>query len=186
MPNDAAESTSRRGGAHTRTARRIEAARGYLSLEMPGHALRELADVPDPDRHRFDLARLRGDALRLLGRFSDASLAYTRALAERPEALPALMGIAACYRHLGQIDRAATAMEDANRLHPNEPAVLFSLARLYLLGGEPGRALGWLGRAVRMCPEIAAWAERDDDFAGLSANRHFRLIVEAGLARQAA
>jgi tetratricopeptide (TPR) repeat protein len=184
MTKGAAESASRRGGANTRAARRIEAARGYLSLEMPDHALKELAGVRNPDRHRFDLSRLRGDALRLLGRFSDAAFAYTRALAERPDALPALMGVAACYRHLGQIDRAAAAMEEANRFHPNEPAVLFSLARLYVLGGEPDRALGWLGRAVRMCPEIAAWAERDDDFVSLSANPHFRLIVEAGLARQ--
>lgn len=185
MAGETAENASRRGdGTAARAARRLDAARGYLALEMPDHALAELAAVREPQRHRFDLSRLRGDALRLLGRFDEAAAAYTRALAERPDALPAHMGAAACYRHLGRLDRAAAAMEDANRLHPNEPAVLFALSRLYALTGETPRALGWLGRAVRICPEVADWAEQDDDFAALWANPHFRLIVEAAQARQ--
>ncbi|HEX6985891.1 MAG TPA: tetratricopeptide repeat protein, partial [Planctomycetaceae bacterium] len=155
---------SRAGGRAVRAERRIEAARGYLALDMPDHALRELAAVGEPHRHRFDLARLRGDALRQQRRFGDAAAAYTRALAERPDSLPALMGVASCYRQLGQLGRAVAAMEEANRLHPNEPAVLFTLSRLYALNGEVPRSLGWLGRAVRLCPEIAACAEREADF----------------------
>lgn len=185
MAGGTAENASRRdSGTTVRAARRLDAARGYLALEMPDHALAELAAIAEPHRHRFDLSRLSGDALRLLGRFDEAAAAYTRALAERPDALAAQMGVAACYRQLGRLDRATAAMEDANRLHPNEPAVLFALARLYVLTGEAGRALGWLGRAVRICPEVAAWAEQDDDFESLKENYHFRLIVEAAMARQ--
>ena len=185
MAGEAAENASRRdGGATARAARRVEAARGYLALDMADHALAELKAVADAGRHRFDLARLRGDALRLLGRFEESAAAYTRALAERPDSLPAQMGVAACYRRLGRLDRATAAMEEANRLHPNEPAVLFALSRLYTLAGETGRAVGWLGRAVRMCPEVADWAEQDDDFAPLKGSSHFRMIVEAAHARQ--
>lgn len=164
--------------------RRIEAARGYLTLEMPEHALRELDKIPVSSRSRADGLRLRGDALRGLHRFEEAAAVYVRTLAEWPDCLPALMGAANCYRRLGQLGRAVAAVEDANRLHPNEPAVLFALARFYVLTGEAPRALGWLGRAIRMCPDVADWAETDEDFEPLKANSHFRLLMEAAKARQ--
>lgn len=186
MTGGTAGKSSRHGSEPVRAERRIEAARGYLALDMPEHALKELAAVGDPRQLRSETDRLRGDAFRLLGRFDDAVVAYTRALAERADALPALMGIAASYRQLGQIGRAVAAMEEANRLHPNEPAVLFALARLYVLDGETSRALGWLGRAVRLCPEVAACAERDADFGPLKSSPHFRLLIEAAEARQQA
>jgi len=185
MTGGTAENASRRSsGTAARAGRRIDAARGYLALDMAGHALVELAAVSGAEGHRFDLARLRGDALRLLGRFDEASVAYTRALSERPGSLPAQLGAAACYRELGRLDRAVAAMEEANRLHPNEPAVLFALSRFCAASGEAGRALAWLGQAARICPEIAEWAEQQEDFAYLKTDPDFRLIVEAARSRQ--
>ncbi len=167
-----------------RADRRIEAARGYLTLDMPEHALKELGEIPESSRHRVDGLRLRGDAFRALSQDEKAIAAYTRTLAERPDCLPALMGAAVCYRRLGQLGRAVAAVEDANRLHPNEPAVLFALARFYVLIGETPRAMGWLGRAVRICPDVAGWAETDDDFTPLKASPHFQLLMDAARARQ--
>ena len=162
---------------------------------MPDHALTELVSAElaladaaasaDLRQFRFDLGRLRGDALRQTGRFAEAEAAYNRVLAERPGALPVLMAVAACYRQTGQIDRAVAAMEEANRLHPDEPAVAYALARFCIVSGEHGRAIGWLGRAVRLCPEIGPDAEADPDFAPLRDDRHFRRIVEAAAARAA-
>ena len=175
---------NRRGhGTALRSARRIEAARGYLALAMPGHALTELEAACQLETPSFDLWRLKGDALRSLERFAEAAGAYNRALAERPDALTAQLGVVACYRQLGRIDRAVAAMEEANRLHPNEPAVLVSLARLYAVSGEAGRALDWLGRAVRICPDIAGWAEQDEDFAALATAPRFRAMIESALLR---
>ena len=185
MTGGAAEKASRRGSeSPVRIERRIDAARGYLTLEKPEHALRELAGAAGSLRHRFDVSRLRGDAMRLLGRYGDAVGLYTRALAERPDALPVLMGLASCYRHLGQLSRATVAVEEANRLHPNEPAVLFAMSRFYALAGETERAFGWLGRAARICPDIAGWADRDADFAAVKAIPHFQWLLEAARIRQ--
>lgn len=164
--------------------RRIEAARGYLLLDMPRHALEELAAVRNVETHRFDVARLRGEALRLLGRFREAALAYSRAIAERPQSLTARLGAAACDRELGRPDRALAAMEEANRLHPNEPAVLLALSQFSAVAGEYDRALAWLDRAARICPEVAAWAERHEDFASLTTHPRFRLIIDQARCRQ--
>lgn len=185
MSGGAAGNTSRHGyDAALGAERRIEAARGYLTLEMPEHALRELNEIPEAGRNRVDCLRLRGDALRGMSQFEAAIVAYTRTLAEWPDCLPALMGAANCYRRLGQLGRALAAVEDANRLHPNEPAVLFALARFYVLTGETRRGMGWLGRAIRVCPEVAAWADADPDFEPLKASPHFELLMEAAKTRQ--
>lgn len=166
--------------------RHLEAARGYLALEMPEHALREIGQIGEKGRDAVECLRLKGDALKALLRDDDAVTAYTRTLIEWPECLPALLGIATCYRRLGQLGRAVAAAEDANRYHPNEPAVLFALARLYILTGETSRALGWLGRAVRMCPEVGGWAEVDGDFACVKQNPYFQLLLDAAKSRQRA
>jgi tetratricopeptide (TPR) repeat protein len=187
MSGGAAENVGRRRNETTMGAdRRIEAARGYLTLDMPEHALRELSHVPEAGLYRAEGLRLRGDALRALAQYEEASAVYTRTLAEWPDCLPALMGAAICYRRLGQLGRAVAAVEDANRLHPNEPAVLFALARFYVLTGETPRAMGWLGRAVRICPEVAGWAEADDDFGPLKGSPHFQLLMDAAKDRQRA
>ena len=166
------------------TDRHLEAARGYLALEMPEHALREIRQIGEEGRYVLECLRLKADAYKALFRFEDAVTAYTRTLVEWPDCLPALLGIATCYRRLGQVGRAVAAVEDANRYHPNEPAVLFALARLYMLTGETSRGLGWLGRAVRMCPEVAGWAEADADFACIRQNPYFQLLLEAAKSRQ--
>ena len=53
-------------GATARQVERwLEAARGYLTLEMSDHALRELAQIAaDGDEVEFEVSRLRGEALR--------------------------------------------------------------------------------------------------------------------------
>lgn len=180
----AGKSSRRTTDSVLQTRRRIEAARGYLALGMPDHALAELAAVKDRHRHRFELFQLRGDAYRSLERWAEAISAYIRALAERPDALPVLMATAECYRRLGKIDRAVTAMEEANRISPNEPAVLFALSRYYLIAGHMPRAFQWLGLAIRRCPEIAAFAAEDADFASIKAHPQFLQWLAAAAARQ--
>jgi tetratricopeptide (TPR) repeat protein len=187
MSGGAADNSSRRGReASMGYDRHLEAARGYLALEMPEHALREIGQIGGKVRDAADCLRLKGDAFKALLRDDDAVTAYTRTLVEWPDCLPALLGIATCYRRLGQLGRAVAAVEDANRYHPNEPAVLFALARLYMLTGETSRALGWLGRAVRMCPEVGGWAEADEDFSCVKQNPYFQLLLDAAKTRQRA
>lgn len=180
-------STTRQGcRPFARAERRIEAAKGYLALDMPEHALRELEEALVPQHCRFHTLKLRADALRRLGRFSEALAAYTRALAERPDALPVLMSTACCYRQLHRLDRAIAAMEEANRFHPDQPAVLFALSRFYVIAGEAERSLSWLGRALRICPEIANLVDADSDFAPLRPDPHFHRLLEVAKYRQTA
>jgi tetratricopeptide (TPR) repeat protein len=130
--------------------RKLEAACGYLELNMPEHALRELGRIPDPQATPLDFYRLRGEGLRALERFEDALEAYGRALAVDPEDIGVLAGMAWCYKRTGQLPKAIEAMEQAYQAHPKELIVLYNLACYFSLAGEKAPALSWLGRALRM------------------------------------
>jgi tetratricopeptide (TPR) repeat protein len=130
--------------------RKLEAACGYLELNMPEHALRELGRITDPQAVPLDFYRLRGEGLRALDRFEDALEAYGRALAVDPEDIGLLAGMAWCYKRTGQLPKAIEAMEQAYQAHPKELIVLYNLACYFSLAGEKVQALSWLGRALRM------------------------------------
>jgi tetratricopeptide (TPR) repeat protein len=130
--------------------RKLEAACGYLELNMPGHALRELNRIAEPNAIAMDFYRLRGEALRALERFESALEDYSRALIETPDQISALVGMAWCYKRTGQLPRAIATMEQAYRAHPKELIVLYNLACYFSLAGEKAQALSWLGRALRM------------------------------------
>jgi Tfp pilus assembly protein PilF len=130
--------------------RKLEAACGYLELNMPEHALRELGRIADPDTVPFDFYHFRGEALRALNQFEAAIAAFDRALEENPDEISVLVGIAWCYKRTGQLPRAIASMEQAYQAHPKELIVLYNLACYFSLAGEKAQALSWLGRALRM------------------------------------
>ncbi len=130
--------------------RKLEAACGYLELNMPEHALRELGRISDAESIPLEFNRLRGEALRALDRFDEALETYGRALAVDPEDISVLAGMAWCYKRTGQLSKAIEAMEQAYQAHPKELIVLYNLACYFSLAGEKAQALSWLGRALRM------------------------------------
>lgn len=187
MSKGASESTSRQYRPRfARAKRQIEAAKGYLTLGMAEHALGELKAAPSTSQFKREKLRIQAEALYALGRFADALSTYTRALAERQDSLPILLGIAYCYQQLDRTDCAIAAMEEANRFHPNEPAVLLTLSRLYISAGQTQRSLSWLSRALRVCPEVAEIAEQDAAFASLRSDAQFLRLIEAAQFRRAA
>ncbi len=131
-------------------ARRLQAASGYLDLEMPAHALRALDGVADPELTPFEFHYLRGQSLRVAGRFEEALVALSRAREERPTDLDVLMGLAWCYKRIDRLSQAISMMEEAYRAHPKIPVVLYNIACYYSLAGDKMQALSWLGRALRM------------------------------------
>ena len=165
--------------ARKRRERRLEAARGYLMLDMPQHALRELEAISDPHRCIFPLNQLRGEALRHSGDYDTALTAYDRALQERPADLSVLLGIADCYRHTDRLSRAVSALQQAYRADPQQPVVMYRLACCYAQLGQKSQALSWLGRALRMDASLRALLPRDPDFDHLRHDPDFQFIVAA-------
>src|SRR5690606_3810768 len=136
-----------------RRERLMEAARGYMMLGMPDHALRELDAIEDPGSD-VDYFILRGEALRDQCDYAAALKAYSRALAEQPDSPQVLLGMAWCYKRTNQLPQAIAATEQALRIAPDEPIVPYNLSCYYALTGEKAKALHWLEVALQMEPAL--------------------------------
>lgn len=163
--------------ARTQRERKLEAARGYLELDMPQHALRELNGIDEPEKCPFAINQLRGEAYRAQGEFHDALRAFGRALAEEPNDLSVLLGMAWCYKRTSQLPRAIAAMEQAYRAKPDEPIVLYNLSCYFALDGNKTQALSWLGRALRMESSLRKLIPDESDFDSLRDDPDFQFIA---------
>jgi Flp pilus assembly protein TadD len=158
-------------------ARRLLAASGYLDLEMPAHALRELDGIAHPEATPFEFHYFRGQALRVAGRFEEALVALSRAHEERPDDLDVLMGLAWCFKRTDQLPRAISTMEEAYRAHPKVPVVLYNIACYHSLARDKTQALSWLGRALRMEAALRKLIAEESDFESMRTQRSLRDLI---------
>jgi len=155
----------------------LNAAEGYLMLDMPHQALESLDSIIDPERAQFATHYLRGMILRQMGEHQAALDAFDVAFDEQPEHLSLLLAMAWCYKRTDRLDRAITTMEHAYAADPTEPIVLYNLACYWALTGNKPQALSWLGRALRMNRDLKQLVSDEQDFDQLRNDPDFELLV---------
>lgn len=163
----------------------INAAEGYLMLDMPHHALESLDAIIDPERAQFASHYLRGMALRQLGDHQTALEAFDIAYEEKSDHLSLLLAMAWCYKRSDQLEKAIAMMQHAYAVSPTEPIVLYNLACYWALSGNKLQALSWLGRALRMDGELKRLISSEQDFDRLRADPDFETLVEMAGANDA-
>ena len=157
--------------------KQLDAASGYLILGMAERALCELDRIEDARAVTGEFHSLKGEALRQLEDYDAALTAYGRALAEQPTSIDLLMGMAWCYKRIGMVEQAIAATEQAYRVAPQEPILIYNLACYYALNGEKSQALSRLGRALRMDSSLRKLVADESDFDVLRDDPDFQLII---------
>ncbi|MGD9855527.1 MAG: hypothetical protein AB7U20_11325 [Planctomycetaceae bacterium] len=158
--------------------RALEAVHGYLLLDMPEQALRELSAIRGIAEDSALWQRLRGEALRSRQQHADALQAFEWADRIEPDELSTLLGIAWCQKRVDRLDDAIETMLRAYRACPKEPIVLYNIACYYALAGDKGQALSWLGRALRMSPDLRRLVPEETDFDPLRHDADFQFVIE--------
>ena len=164
--------------ATRRARRRMAAAQGYLMLDLPDQALRELDEIVDGDETTCEYHLLRGEALRAKSDHRAALDAFRKAHSASPEDLGALMGMAWCFKRIDRIDQSIESMQLAYESHKEVPVVLYNLACYYSLAGEKELALSWLGRALRMDRGFTKLVPKETDFDSLRDDPDFLHLIE--------
>ena len=164
--------------------RALESAQGYLLLEMPDAALRELRDFDDGDETPVAAHQLRGEALRMRGDFDEALQSFEKVLPHVEQGLSVLMAMAWCFKRVGRLDKAIEAMKEAYRGSPKEAIVLYNLACYYSLAGEKGEALSWLARAVRLDGSFRKLIPREIDFDPIRNDPEFLHLLQMSEPKQ--
>jgi hypothetical protein len=88
------------------------------------------------------------------------------------------MGLAWCYKRVGQLPKAIAAMHTAHRANAKEPIVLYNLACYYSLAQNKLQALTWLGRALRMERSLVNLIAEESDFDPLRHDPDFRKLLD--------
>jgi len=155
----------------------LAAAEGYLTLEMPRHALDALRELDQDGPATFHVEFLRGEALRQLQDYTTALVHLDRAFALEPDHVSLLMALAWCYKRTGQLPRSISAMEHAYRLAPKEAVILYNLACYWALSGNKTQALSWLGRALRMDGDLRKLIPGETDFDAIRDDPDFQMMT---------
>jgi tetratricopeptide (TPR) repeat protein len=156
----------------------MEAAHGYLMLDLPDQALKELADVAEFGEHVYQYHLLKGEALRNKQDYKRGLAAFQKAHELNPEDLASLMGLAWCYKRVDRLDQSIEMMKLAYETHKDVPVVLYNLACYYSLAGEKDQALSWLGRALRMDREFIKLVPKEADFDPIRDDPDFVYLIE--------
>jgi len=156
----------------------LNAAEGYLMLDMPQHALESLDAIIDPERAQFASQYLRGMVYRHLGEYQMALDAFDLAYGENSDHLSLLLAMAWCYKRSDRLDKAIAIMQHAYAVSPTEPIVLYNLACYWALSGNKLQALSWLGRALRMDHDLKRLISDEQDFDQLRTDPDFESLVE--------
>lgn len=147
-------------------------------LKMPDAALRELASIRDWGAFKLEQLKLRGEVLRTEKRHDEALEAFEQADELDPDDVSTLLGIAWCLKRLDRLDDAIETMHRAYRACPEESIVLYNIACYYSLAGDKEQALSWLGRALRMSPDLRELIPEETDFDPLRDDPDFQFVIE--------
>ncbi len=158
--------------------RAIESAQGYLLLELPDAALRELRLFVMSTETPLAVHQLRGEALRMRGDFEEALKNFEFVLEENEGDIGVLMAMAWCFKRIDRLDKAIESMKQAYLSSPKEAIVLYNLACYYSLAGEKEDAISWLARAIRLDASFRDQVTKETDFDPIRNDPDFQYLMQ--------
>ena len=158
--------------------RAIEAAQGYLVLELPDAALRRLGIFDDTESTPPAVEQLRGEVYRQKDDYERALKHFERVPTDEGNHLELRMSMAWCFKRIGRLDKAIELLKAAYRDSPKTAVVLYNLACYYSLAGEKEEALSWLGRAIRMDSSYRQRVSREADFDPIRNDQEFLYLMQ--------
>lgn len=131
----------------------------HIAMEMAYTAAKELRKSLDLEPGNTEVLCDYGEACRRTLNYKGGEAAYREAIGKRPEHVRAHTGLALILQEKGSYDEALKSLETANRLQPDDPAILTTMGGILLRkdGGEAGRgkAEPYLRKAVELDPSLA-------------------------------
>ena len=159
--------------------RLLTAAEGYLELDLPQLAMRELRRVPRAERNQFEWHYLAGEVSRNAKVYDEALQRFHTANDIQPGESSVFASMAWCYKRIGKLELAIEAAEQAYQANPDEAVLLYNLACYFALSKQKEGALSWLGRALRIDPQLHRLIPTETDFDCLRNDADFQFIINA-------
>ena len=121
---------------------------------------------------------LRAEALRVLGRFSDAIPYFRRAVTKTPQSMTSWLGLGWCLKRLGQLSDAITVLTQSIDVCDNEPILAYNLSCYHSLAGNVPAAIKYLTKAISSDDRFRSLTSRESDFDPIRNDPRFVAVIK--------
>lgn len=140
-------------------------------------ALEELNQLPEPTRSKADAKLLEGEALRALGRWSDALEPLEQSAAAEPKRIEPWLGLGWCLKRLGRMVEAIEALERGLAASPQQPILYYNLACYWSLAGNTSKAIEYVTQAISIDGRFRTLTDVEPDFDPIRSDPRFVAIT---------
>lgn len=159
-----------------RRQRILQSAEGYLELEMPEHALAAVSRLSAAEMNGIAF-HLKGEALRALGRYTEAIPLLRQAADGAPSDVHIWIALGWCYKRINRIDMAIESLEEGLEADPNLAIIHYNLACYWSLAGNQRNALLFLRQAFELDSQFRELAASESDFDAIRNDPQFRSLT---------
>jgi Flp pilus assembly protein TadD len=154
-------------------------AEGYLELGMAETALKTLQRRGHLVHGDARGCYLLGETLRELRRYREAIFPLRRSLELIPDDVHVAMALGWCYKRIGQLDDAITALEHAVTVEPGEAILHYNLACYCSLAKNRREALQHLAHALDIDGNFRELVTDEPDFDPIRSDPLFQSLTAA-------
>ena len=147
--------------------RTLEAALGWLELELPEDALRELESLGPKERMRQQALELKLVAQMKAGHWNAGADTGRLLCLREPKEPRFFIHAAYCLHETGDTVAARNWLMTGPSNLIDEPLFHYNIACYHAVLGQPNQARSHLSRAFSMDEALRDLAEKDEDLAGL-------------------
>jgi tetratricopeptide (TPR) repeat protein len=116
---------------------------------------------------------IEGEALRAMGRWSEALVPLRRAAAGDPKRFEAWLGLGWCLKRLDRLADAIRALEAGLAASAKQPVLLYNLACYHSLAGNVAAAIDHLTRAIALDGRFRDLTGTEPDFDPIRSDPRF-------------
>ena len=138
---------------------------------------RILESRPDWPGLQFEACLIKGESLRRLDRFREATGPLEIAANLRPGDSRVALALGWCYKRTNRLAQAIDSLDRAGRHHPDNALLHYNLACYWSLAGNAARALDELNNALKLDPELRVRLSEEPDFHRLRGNPDFEQLA---------
>lgn len=148
-----------------------------LRIPLAERALAALDHIGDAGIWSAHALFLRGQALRIMERYSEAVEPLRRAVEIAPDDQHVRLALAWCYKRCQRLDLAIQSLEEALDFVPDCAILHYNLACYWSLARQVRKSVSFLARAFELDPDYRDRVGTEPDFDPIRAHPHFQSLL---------
>jgi Flp pilus assembly protein TadD len=145
--------------------------------QLASRALATLERLGDSAAYGPQVQLLKGQALRMMERYSEAIVPLMSAAEFEPDNIDTWLALGWCYKRTGRLDMAIQSLEEALDQEPGSALIHYNLACYWTLAKHKRKALSYLSQAMSLDSSFRNLIDDEHDFDGIRSDPAFQALT---------